>query len=211
MESEILKHYKTGFSSSPVEIEPEDLKILIEKKCECYQCGKSIFEMYDFPNFRDNEVWCEDCYEENFKTICAYCEDYYDLEDQGEHIYIADNIAKETGIGPGIFKVLSKPFFYGDIVFGFDGFFEGSLKKVVNINLDKYKKVECGEHCQEVENNYLCPDCEYKFIKKDNFLKIDGTPCILSKRYEGEYLKQYGAENLRKIRQNTIHKRITEI
>lgn len=83
MKNKILEHYKSEYSSSPIEVDEEEIKLLIEHDCECDNCGESIFEMDDFPeiNIDEKEVLCENCYDQKYRDTCVICEEVYDLSD----------------------------------------------------------------------------------------------------------------------------------
>ena len=216
MKNKILEHYKSNFDSSPVELEDKEINFIIAHDCQCDYCGKSIFEMDDFPNLliEDGDLMCEECYDEEYYATCPICEESYDTRNfTSDHIVIAEDLAKETGKEPGIYKILERPFFFGDIVFGFDSFFDGAIELVAPLKINHLKIIECGESCCEVTSDNICPDCEDKYIRKSNYLKANGKgiPCILIKRYENDSLfKNDTPEQLRKQRQWLIHKRITE-
>ena len=59
----------------------EELDIIIKENCKCGHCGKSIFDMDDFPEIIDNQILCEECYKDEYRDICPICEEYYDLND----------------------------------------------------------------------------------------------------------------------------------
>lgn len=208
LKERILEHYEKGFSSSPVEIEKENLQLLIKEDCECSRCAKSVFEMWDFPEFRNDEVLCEECNDELYRSICPCCEESYDVEDESDYFVINEELSKEIGKKAGVYKILSKPFFYGNIVSGFDGFFDSSIKLVAKLNINEYKKIDCGEDCEPVPSGIICQECVDKLLKKENYLTLEGRPCILMKKYEKDFLS-YTPEQLKFMRQKLIHNRIT--
>jgi len=213
METKIKKHYKLNFNSSPVEVEENEIDFLIKNNCECSYCGKSLFEMDDFPELlvEDSELLCEECYSGEYRTSCPICEESYDIKDGNtDFIVINEEVASEVEKQPGIYKVLEKSFFLGNIFTGFEGFYDNALKLVVNIRINEFKKTECSNECCEVYPDFICPNCINKFIRKNNYLKSDSIPCILLKRYENDELfKDCSPEQLRKLRINLIQKRIT--
>ena len=152
--------YTSGFFLTSKEV-----LTLAKHDFECCMCGKNLIKADDFPTIRDNEPYCEECYIEQFYTVCEVCEDNFpniDFPTEDEHIYINKELYKETGYQIGIYKVLSKPFFYGSILTGFDAFFNDTLELIKAIDLDKYYnllyrgKSEIGSGC-------ICPDCVKKF------------------------------------------------
>jgi hypothetical protein len=212
MKTKIIKQYQSNFSSSPIEIDQIKIDFIIKNECQCSNCRTSIFEMNDFPNLLidDDELLCEDCYDDKYREICPICEDYYDIKDYtSDYFVLNEEIAKETGKNPGIYKILKRPFFYGNILTGFDAFFDDSIQLLVSIKINEYKKIECGDGCYEVNTNTICPECVEKFVKKRNYLKTDSIPCILLKKYEKDLFSKYTSEQLRQVRQKLIHQRIT--
>ena len=136
----ILEQYKSGFSSSPIEVSDEEIELLIKNNCACEYCGTSIFELYDFPNFTDsfidisetNEVICEECFEDNYKETCLICEEWFisPQNPKEHHFVICEKTEKEEGIKAGIYQVLDYPFFVGATGFGFQYLFDNSVKLV---------------------------------------------------------------------------------
>jgi hypothetical protein len=82
MKDRIIEYGKNDYASSPHEFSDSDIDIIIENDCQCYYCGKSIFEMWDFPEVleEEKEVLCEECYDEHYRDICPICEDYYEIK-----------------------------------------------------------------------------------------------------------------------------------
>lgn len=213
METKIKEHYKSNFNSSPVDVSEEEIQLLIDNDCKCSYCHESIFELDDFPEIlmKDSEVMCEECYDEHYREICPICEESYDIKDfTSDYFVLNEEGARETKKKPGIYKILDRPFYFGNCVTGFDGFFDGSIQLVAPIRINDFKKIECGDDCCEVGSETICPDCIEKFIRKSNYLKTDGRPCILLKQYENSDLfKGYTKEQIHQMRQKLIHQRIT--
>jgi hypothetical protein len=147
-----------------------EIKVLLENNCSCDYCGNSIFERNDFPNIsvKYNSVECEECQSSRSRDIgdCALCEETLYYEDFEEYldkqngidnetkeqrlenffIHIGKSISEETGFKKGFYKVLDLPFYFGDIVTGFDGFIQFAIKFICGSKADK---TETGEVCQE--------------------------------------------------------------
>lgn len=209
--------FESGYSSSPIEITDEKINQLIESDCKCDYCGKSIFELNDFPEIilpeegKTGEVMCEDCYDHDYRDICPICEESYDTKDfTSDYLVITEEASRKTRKAPGIYKILQRPFFFGNCVTGFESFFTGAIELVAPIRINEIKKIECGPNCQEVGNDVICPDCIKKYVRKDNYFKSTGYPCILFKRYEKDLFKDETPEQLHQQRQWLIHRRITE-
>lgn len=212
METKIKQHYKSNFNSSPVGVAQNEIDFIIKQDCECNRCGKSIFELYDFPELliEDEEIMCEECYDEHYREICPICENSYDVKDYtSDYLVITEELSNETGNTPGIYKILKRPFFYGSILSGFDAFFPNTLELVTSIRINDYKKIDCGENCCEVSSDTICSECVDRYVRKSNYIKSESIPCILVKRCEKDLFSEYTSEQLHFRRQRLIHKRIT--
>ncbi|WP_017258418.1 hypothetical protein [Pedobacter arcticus] len=208
---QIKKHYKNEFSSYPKSIDENEIAFIEENDCQCTSCGKSIFELDDFPKIliEDKELLCEDCYDERYREDCPICEEYYDTKDYtSDYIVINEELSKETRMTSGIYKILERPFFFGSILSGFDAFFDNTLELVVDIKINEHKKIDCGDNCQEVNSGCICPDCEQSFVHEKMLIKTEGKPCILFNKHN-DFFKDYTQECLRKSRQHLINNRIT--
>lgn len=89
MKSKIIEHAKSEYTSSPYEFSDAELDIIVENDCQCEYCGKSIFEMWDFPEVleEEREVLCEECYDNNYRDTCPICENSYEIKDvKGDNI-----------------------------------------------------------------------------------------------------------------------------
>jgi hypothetical protein len=209
MKQKIIGYFKTGYSSSPVEIGEEKIKRLIEHECECDYCGKSIFELDDYPVLpggRD-EVICEYCYDEHYRTVCALCEEHVDNDYMSEYFFISKGMSKEVGREMGMYKILKYPFYYGNCVTGFDDFFNDAIEKVSSLNIEeclsvRYSGIEC-----DVFLDRVCSDCAEEYLRKDNFIKAGPATYVLMEKYR-DYYNEHTEKKLHSIRQNVIHRRI---
>ena len=50
LKDKIVNHAKTEYNSSPHRFDDAQIQLIIEHDCECDHCGKSIFELDDFPD-----------------------------------------------------------------------------------------------------------------------------------------------------------------
>ncbi len=204
MKTKIIEHYAKNYSSSPIEISEEEIQYLIYNDCECTDCGKSIFELYDFPeiDIEQGEIYCEDCYNENYLEYCPLCENRYDIkEGKSDYFVVNKEGSKEANIPIGIYQILKRPYFYGDCVTGFDGMFNDSIKHVSKINLEEIMSIESCE-C-------ICPECVELYLKKENYFMLGtGVPSVLFKKHRNDWFKDYTDENIHKTRQKVIHERI---
>ena len=185
----------------------------IETELNCYYCGDPLEgEDLESPFMDDdNEVMCYNCYSEHFEETCPICEEHYYTKDFCSDFFVlAEELAKEVNKIPGIYHVKERPFFYGDVITGFDNFNDDAIELVLKIKINVYKKTDCGDYCQEVGTGLICPDCINKFVRDKSYIKSNSIPCILMKKYENDsFYKDYSKEQLSLIRRKTIHERIT--
>ena len=192
MKAKIKEHYKTEYSSSEsmLEITDEEIDFIIKHDCKCDYCSNSIFEMDDFPELieQDDDLMCEDCYDEEYRMICPICESSYDIYD-GESEYEVAVEGDDDYKYPGIYK---------------------DAKLIVPIRINEFKKIEWGERCGEVYSDKICPECVQKFTTKENFLLIDyGTPCLLIEKHRHDTFSDWTIERIKRHRKDLIHRRIT--
>lgn len=164
-ETEIREYYKEEFNDN----QPDDnqIKILLGQNCDCDQCGKNLFEMHDFPDFTDdNRMLCEDCYRDEFYDYCSICSDSYEKHETVEEhkFYINKSTANEIGMQPGIYQVLSFPYFYGNIVTGFESFFDNSIQLIKAINIDQIHKYQ---RWSEPTSGLICSCCAELYTGKE--------------------------------------------
>lgn len=207
MEEEKLKiknHYENKFSSSPCEVSDTEIDFIIKHDCECDWCHKSIFDLWDFPELliKNDELLCENCYEEEYSLICPICENVYDMYDDeseyfrlSEYFILNESDANHEDKIPGIYS--------SDVCLPCD--------LLVPIRINNYAKIRWGMEHYEIESDYICLDCKEKLTMKSNYIKLLGIPCILLKRYENDKLlfSNYTKEQIKKMRQNLIDRRIT--
>lgn len=189
LEQQVRKMYKYGFSSSPQKLSKTDLALIIKTGCECEYCGKSVFEMYDFPNITNDELLCEDCYMEKYYETCPICETSFEKPEKpiDEVLVISKESAKECqmGIEPGFYQVLKYPYFYGNCVTGFDRLFNDNLKliRACDINSMLYKLYPYGGR-YKINADSCCPDCMLKYTGQS---EIKNNYC--NKRYGKQRVK----------------------
>jgi len=192
MRNKIKEHYKTGFSSSPIEVTNSEIDFIVKNECKCYSCDKSIFEMYDFPELmiKEGELRCEECYDEDYRPICLICEESYDIyKGESEYEVVTEEDSNDYQKEPGIYH---------------------NDKLVLPIRINYYKSIDVDDGYCKIYSDKICPECVEKMIRKNNYLKSEGIPCILLKRYENDDLfNDYTPERMRLLRQKLIHQRIT--
>lgn len=196
----IREKYKK-YATSKHNVDDSDIDLIIKHNCKCDDCGESIFNMWDYPEILHKnethyeELLCEECYNESYRDLCVICEESYDTYDGESEYKVIPKEEAESDEIPGIYK---------------HGGWCNDLELVIPIDINQYKRIECGDNCCEVESGYICPDCVDKFIRNNNFIKTGDRLCILMKKYENdEIFKKYSKEELHRKRQKIIHKRIT--
>lgn len=212
LESKIINHANTEYNSSPHEFNKEQLQLIIKHDCECDNCGKSIFEMDDFPDVsvEREEVLCEYCYDEKYRTICPICEDSWEINEMTDYFFISKYNSKEVRKSSGIYKILKRPFYYGDCVTGFDDFFDEAIEKVSDINIEEvYSILHPQLNKEDLTLDCMCPHCSEKYLRKDNFIKADNLYCLLQEEQRNKLFSDYSDERIHALRQDMIHRRIT--
>ena len=194
MRGKIKQHYKTEFSSSnngALTITETEIDFIIKHDCECSICGESIFELYDFPELLidDDELLCELCYDSEYTQFCPICEETYNIYDgESDYSVVVENDNDHGEQMPGIY-------------------YNNNL--ITPIRMNDYKKIECGDRCEDVYSDKICIECAMKYTKKNRFLLIGNTPSLLIKKQEGEFFKDWTLEKIKRHRKGLIHKRIT--
>ncbi len=212
LKDKIVNHAKTEYSSSPYEFGDEHIQLIIDHDCECDHCGKSIFELDDFPyvSIERKEVLCEDCYDEEYRTTCPICEESCEIDEMTDYFFISKSNSKEVGKPSGIYKMLERPFYYGDYITGFDAFFDGAIQKVSDIDIEEvYSILHPRLNKENLTLDCMCPDCTEKYLRKDNFIKADKMYCLLIEKKRHGWSADYSDEQIHQLRQDMIHRRIT--
>lgn len=80
MRNQIIEKFKSGFSSSPHDLSESQIDKIIKNDCNCDCCDKNLFEMDDFPVFRDDRFLCDECEIDKYYRACPWCENLIDIE-----------------------------------------------------------------------------------------------------------------------------------
>ncbi|MBP1614517.1 MAG: hypothetical protein H6Q13_1965 [Bacteroidetes bacterium] len=211
IKEQIRVHAHSGYSSSPHEFTDEQLDFIIAHDSQCDNCGKSIYEMCDFPEvlIDKDELLCEECYDDEYRTTCPLCEEYYEKEDMTDYFFITKDISKQVHKPVGMYKILKYPFYYGDCISGFDAFFDDVIEKVSDLNIEEAYSIINPNNKEEVLMDCICPDCAEKYLRKDYFIKAEPYYCLLMPKERNRLFKDYSDELLHRKRQDMIHRRIT--
>ena len=209
---QIKEKYAEWYPDLTNPVSNEDISMLISHDCECDSCGDSIFDMEDFPNVSQKHdfVLCEECYNEKYMETCSICEENYDISDGNtDIIVINEELGKTLSYTPGIYKILEYPFFYGDMIFGFEGFYPNAIELVTPIRINEYKKINVGKGFEEVSSGHICPDCINRFTKTSGWATLETPYCILLEKYRYNTFADYSDEEIHQHRQEIVHRRIT--
>ncbi len=212
LKDKIVNHAKTEYNSSPHRFNDAQIQLIAEHDCECDHCGKSIFELDDFPDVsvERKEVLCEECYDEEYRTTCPICEESWEIDEMTDYFFISKTNSKEVGKSPGIYKVLERPFYYGNFLTGFDAFFDDAIQKVSDIDIEKaYSILHPRLNKENITLDCMCPHCAEKYLRKDNYIKADSLYCILQEKQRNQMFADYSDERIHRLRQDMIHRRIT--
>lgn len=210
LREKIISHARTEYNSSPYEFDEEQIQLIIEHDCECDHCGKSIFELDDFPevSVERKEVLCEECYDEEYRTVCPLCEDSYENDEMTNYFFITKATSKEVGKPIGMYEILKYPFYYGDCLTGFDAFFDDAIRKVSDMDIDEAYSILHPRSNKDILLDCICSCCAEKYLRKDNFIKADSVYCILLEKERHKLFADYTDEKIHRSRQDMIMRRI---
>lgn len=163
IKARIKRHYRLNYNSSPAKVSGADIKVLLAEKCRCGYCHKSIFKMTDFPEIRDGEVMCEECYDRVKCIRCEICEESFEDIDGPQNYFfvVSKSVVDEYNldITPGIYRALAFPIFRACLVGGFEGFFEE------NIQLVRAVDIEAELESDEIGGDRICRNCFERYSK----------------------------------------------
>lgn len=210
MKKKIIEHAKTEYSSSPHEFNDDQLDLIINHDYSCDNCGKSVFEMNDFPEVltEQDELLCEECYDDEYRTFCPLCEDTWEKDDMTEYFFITKETSKEVHKPIGMYKILKHPFYYGDCVFGFDAFFDDAIEKVSDLDIKEVYSIMHPGLNKEILLDCICSGCSEKYLRRDMFIEADSRYTILTNKGR-DFFADCSDEIIHKVRQDMIHRRIT--
>lgn len=107
---------------------------------------------------RRGNIICDRCYEEEYSHICPICEEKFDEDFSKEisprHFLITEDAGDDLYLAPGIYKIISYPFFR-------DGIIETSL-----IESAILKIADLPEGICENDINYVCEECVERMLNE---------------------------------------------
>jgi hypothetical protein len=138
----IIHQYTHEFSSCSKDELPseENIEFIIQKECKCDKCEIDL----------------------KYQT-CPCCENSFELvtkpEDHRFILSVANIKEFRLELKAGIYQVLEYPFFYGNCVTGFDGIFDGSIKLIKEIDIDKIMRFNYGKGTERISADEICDEC----------------------------------------------------
>ncbi len=128
----------------------------------CTWCKKRLdYEEVESPHLsEDNEVLCDDCYDEKYRRICPLCEEYYEdsktVEDGFYYMIIEKREGSDTigkSLQRGIYQIIQFPFFADGMIEGH--YFSRAFKKLRILTKEEKEKIKK----EEIKDNEICKDC----------------------------------------------------
>ena len=128
-------------------------------------------------DIEENELHCEECEMELKYQRCPCCECSFEIVTKPEdHRFILSKAnIKEFNLPmkSGVYQVLRYPFFYGDIISGFDGVFEDAIKLINEIDIDEIMQFSYGKDTEPINADEICDECydiysDKKYIKNNS-------------------------------------------
>jgi DNA-directed RNA polymerase subunit RPC12/RpoP len=144
----------------------KECKIIRKEDFKCSNCGKNIFELNDFPVIRDDMVFCEECYSDEYDEICSLCEEIEERKDNEEEQPFPKNpffysVKDDEEHIPGIYEAIKYPIWSSN---GFSTDIWWDNVKFVCSKEDYLKQYP--DRKDNFENaEYICNDC-YNIAKE---------------------------------------------
>ena len=137
----------------------------------CTWCKKRLDnEEVETPKLsEDNEVICDDCYDEEYMSFCPLCEDRFEtpktVEDGYYYLITEYRCGSDTcgkKIKRGIYKITKFPFFADGIIEGV--YFSNVFKRIRFLTKDEVKEIKKDN----IRDNTICIGCALKVENKEN-------------------------------------------
>ena len=129
----------------------------LTKRRSCYTCSEAFKIDYEGGRDREGNMRCDRCYHDIVST-CTFCEEYFPDPESPEETFFNVGPDEAQYAKPGVYKVLRYPYTYGNILTGFESFFERNIEKVA-----ESPKNWKGE---DYTSGTICEDCFKSAIAK---------------------------------------------
>ena len=141
----------------------------IDKKCSTCSAALIGCEYKMSSTGKDGKIMCDDCYDEEYKYLCEFCQDLSEYDDDSyyvvsqkeidEHDYEFDGAAMK----PGIYAPIVQEYDEDDCLsMGWHEFAGGTLKIIVPVDI----KGDWWNPCPRI-----CSTCVEKYKEKNNGYK----------------------------------------
>ena len=136
------------------------MNIKSEKQNFCTECGTELdAEEAESPRVdKDGDIICDQCFENQYSYLCPLCGEIFDedfsVKISPKHILVTKYAAEELGFDPGIYEIISYPFFADGIIELH--FFKSSIKKIAELSGD------FNEDDLIDDIHYVCEECAKK-------------------------------------------------
>ena len=139
---------------------------------ECPCCDETIEVDGDGdPYTYDDEKLCGDCYHDQYEFPCCACQEYGHVDDQHNFCVVFE--PDECGTPPGIYRIISYPYFYSDMLSG--GLFPHALHLMASLPFmwlayrtitgqKIFYKMKAGDNPNGDSMGHLCADCQTKIL-----------------------------------------------
>ena len=123
---------------------------------KCTECEEELDEEeVESPRRnKNNDIVCDQCYEEQYSHICPICEEIFD-EDfskviSPKYLLITEDASEDIYLSPGIYEIVSYPFFRDDTI------------EITLIASAMRKILDVPKDVCESDVYYVCEDCVEK-------------------------------------------------
>ena len=126
----------------------------------CTECKTELdTEEAESPRLdEDGNIICDECFENQYSHLCPLCGEIFDedfsVKISPKHILITEYAAEELRLNPGIYEIISYPFFADGITEFY--LYASSIKKIAELPGDFNE----GDFIADI--HYVCEDCAKK-------------------------------------------------
>ena len=127
---------------------------------KCTECETELdAEEAESPRIdEDGGIICDRCFEDKYSHLCPLCEETFDgdfsVKISPKHILVTKYAAEELGLDPGIYEIISYPWFADGIIE--IQIYESAIKKIAEIPSDFNE----GDLIGDI--HYVCEECAKK-------------------------------------------------
>jgi len=124
----------------------------------CTYCEEPLTaDELEAPHQRDGDMYCDDCWSDNFEFICCLCRNLEDDEYQHRFLVVTEPTDAECGktVAPGVYEIVETPYYGGPII-GRLHMFADSIRRVADLpaGIDA-DGCPCGHLCRGCANGVV--------------------------------------------------------